>query len=264
MRRNRKTFYEEKETRKIFLFSFSVLIIAILSFVITYFVYSNTINEQLEIAQAEKNSITNLRNSNTEILSQASSTIGKTINEVENENKEQINKIAINTSNMVKENEDTEKQETEIINENKEIDSIENEKVPDPRFIKPVDGEITVEYAKDNLVYSNTLGEWVTHKGIDIQAAKTSVVKASADGTIKSIKNDPRYGLTVVVEHVNGFESIYANLLSTEFIKEGEEIKQGQGIGTVGNTAAFEIADEPHLHFELLKDGENLDPEIYI
>ena len=264
MRRNRKTFYEEKETRKIFLISLSVLIIAILSFVITYFVYSNTINEQLEIAQAEKNSITNLRNSNTEILSQASSTIGKTINEVENENKEQINKIAINTSNMVKENEDTEKQETEIINENKEIDSIENEKVPDPRFIKPVDGEITVEYAKDNLVYSNTLGEWVTHKGIDIQAAKTSVVKASADGTIKSIKNDPRYGLTVVVEHVNGFESIYANLLSTEFIKEGEEIKQGQGIGTVGNTAAFEIADEPHLHFELLKDGENLDPEIYI
>ena len=165
---------------------------------------------------------------------------------------------------MVKENEDTEKQKSEIINENKEINSIENEKVPDPRFIKPVDGEITVEYAKDNLVYSNTLGEWVTHKGIDIQAAKTSVVKAAADGTIKSIKNDPRYGLTVVVEHVNGFESIYANLLSTEFIKEGEEIKQGQGIGTVGNTAAFEIADEPHLHFELLKDGENLDPEIYI
>ena len=84
MRKNRKSFYEEKETRKIFLISLSVLIIAILSFVITYFVYSNIINNQLEIAQTEKNSITNLRNSNTEILYEASSTIGKTISEVQN------------------------------------------------------------------------------------------------------------------------------------------------------------------------------------
>ena len=260
MRKNRKSFYEEKETRKIFLISLSVLIIAILSFVITYFVYSNIINNQLEIAQTEKNSITNLRNSNTEILYEASSTIGKTISEVQNENKEEVNKIAINTSNMIKDNE--EKIETETSNESE--NTIIEEKVPDPKFIKPVEGEVTVGFAKDNLVYSNTLGEWVTHKGIDIQAPKTTVVKASADGTIKSIKNDPRYGITVVIEHVNGFESIYANLLSTEFIKEGEKIKQGQGIGTVGNTAAFEIIDEPHLHFELLKDGENLDPNIYI
>ena len=46
------------------------------------------------------------------------------------------------------------------------------------------------EYAKDNLVYSSTLEEWVTHMGIDIKADKTTVVKAAADGTVKSIKND--------------------------------------------------------------------------
>ena len=120
------------------------------------------------------------------------------------------------------------------------------------------------QYAKDKLVYSSTLGEWITHHGIDIKADKTTVVKASAEGTVKSIKNDPRYGLTVVIEHVNGFTSIYSNLLTAEFVVEGEAVKQDQTIGTVGNTATFEIADEPHLHFEIKKDGESLDPQLYI
>ena len=95
-------------------------------------------------------------------------------------------------------------------------------------------------------------------------APKTTIVKASAEGTIKSIKNDPRYGLTVVIEHNNGFKSIYSNLLTTEFVEEGEKVKKGQTIATVGTTATFEIADEPHLHFEITKNDEYLNPEIYI
>ena len=83
-------------------------------------------------------------------------------------------------------------------------------------------------------------------------------------GTVKSIKNDPRYGLTVVVEHANGFQTVYSNLLSSEFVVEGENIEKGQAIGTVGNTAVFEIADEPHLHFEILKDNIQVDPSLYI
>ena len=81
---------------------------------------------------------------------------------------------------------------------------------------------------------------------------------------MKSIKNDPRYGLTVVIEHTNGFQTIYSNLLTAEFVEEGEEVKQGDTIATVGNTATFEIADESHLHFEILKNNESLDPELYL
>ena len=132
------------------------------------------------------------------------------------------------------------------------------------KFIKPVEGEISKQYAKDNLLYSTTLEEWTTHLGIDIKADKTSVVKASADGKIKSIKNDPRYGLSIIIEHQNGYETLYANLLTSEFVEVGEEVKQSQNIGTVGNTATFEILDEPHLHFEITKDGEALDPNQFI
>lgn len=140
----------------------------------------------------------------------------------------------------------------------------QEEVIKDPEFKYPVEGEITTNYAKDKLVYSNTLGEWVTHLGIDIKANKTAIVTASADGKIKSIKNDPRYGLTVIVEHVNGYSTVYSNLLTAEFVSVGENVKAGQTLGTVGNTASFEILDEPHLHFEMMKNGEQIDPNMYL
>ena len=130
-------------------------------------------------------------------------------------------------------------------------------------FVKPTEGEIICEYAKDNLLYSETLKEWISHTAIDIKADKTSVIKSAADGIIKSIVNDPRYGLTVVIGHDEGYETVYSNLLTAEFVVVGEEVTQGQTIGTAGNTAAFESNMDCHHHFELLKDGEYLDPAIY-
>ena len=97
-----------------------------------------------------------------------------------------------------------------------------------------------------------------------MKADKTTVVKAAEAGTVKSIKSDPRYGLTIVIEHDEHFQTVYSNLLTSEFVVEGEKVEKGQSIGTVGNTAVFEIADEPHLHFEILKDSVPVDPSIYI
>lgn len=87
------------------------------------------------------------------------------------------------------------------------------------KFVKPVDGEISKQYAKENLLYSETLEEWTTHLGIDIKADKATVVKAAADGKVKSIKNDPRYGLTIIIEHQDGYQTLYANLLTSEFVR---------------------------------------------
>lgn len=269
-RHNRRTFNEEKETNKLIFISVSVLIIAVLAFAITFVIYRNYLNKQTDIAQFKTQSIKDLGKANQENLSQVSSNMGKTVNEVSNENnitnEVSTNKVAINTSNMEKEKvNEVKKENTVVKNEiTTTVEPKKEEKVPDPTFAKPVEGEVISKFAKDNLVYSNTLQEWVTHNGIDIKADKTTIVKASAEGTVKSIKNDPRYGITVVIEHVNGFSTVYSNLLTAEFIKEDEQVKQGQTIGTVGNTATFEIADESHLHFEILKDNENIDPSNYI
>ena len=145
-----------------------------------------------------------------------------------------------------------------------EVENTENEKNTELQFERPVEGDIVRDFAVDSLIFSETLQEWTTHTGVDIKADKTTVIKAAEAGTVKTIKNDPRYGMTVVIEHANGFKTVYSNLLTSEFVVEGEKVEKGQSIGTVGNTAAFEIADEPHLHFEILKDNISVDPNIYL
>ena len=208
----------------------------------------NTLNENTASASTDigknveesKEELNTTNNSNTMQNSITSNTVTNTTN-------------TTNSTNTAKANNAT-TENTQTVEETKKELS----------FQKPVDGEIMREYAKDNLVYSETLQEWTTHLGIDIKADKTTVVKAAEAGTVKSIKNDPRYGLTIVIEHDNEFQTVYSNLLTSEFVVEGEKVEKGQSIGTVGNTAAFEIADEPHLHFEILKNSIQEDPTIYI
>ncbi len=172
--------------------------------------------------------------------------------ESNNEKKSEIKNESIDNNKIAK------------VDEKKNNEEKKKEPIKDPTFSYPVKGDIMQDYAKEQLVYSQTLGEWITHTGIDIKANKTTVVNAAADGKVKYIKNDPRYGLTVIMEHANGFSSVYSNLLTAEFVSVGEELQSGQPIGTVGNTAAFEILDEPHLHFEILKEGEAVDPNMYL
>lgn len=177
----------------------------------------------------------------------------------ENQVKNTTNKTETSKSNTTKTTNENSKTNTEV---DKNVEKTETKK--EVNFTKPTEGEIICEFAKDNLIYSETLKEWITHTAIDIKADKTSVIKASADGIVRSIVNDPRYGLTVVIEHDDGYQTVYSNLLTAEFVVEGEEVKQGQTIGTVGNTATFESEMEEHLHFELIKDGEYMNPAIYI
>ena len=163
--------------------------------------------------------------------------------------------------------EDAIKEET---TNNESIDvSTKNSVVSEPvkkelSFEYPVEGEIVKDFTRDSLVYSETLKEWTIHNGIDIKADRTTVVKAAEEGIISAIKNDPRYGLTVIIEHEDGFKTIYSNLLTSEFVKEEEKVEKGQSIGTVGNSAAFEIADEAHLHFEMILNNEYVDQKMYL
>ncbi len=278
MRRDKRHLGRENASAKRVLYILGgALALTIIAFVAIFLLYGEN-DSSTQMAKYNTSAIQDYTNT----VEETSTQMGRTVNEVQNETENEITnetsetntisksviqdevdgeheKYAVNTSsteNNTKTNENT-VEESETTQGKKEEEK-------DPEFAKPVEGEILREFAKENLVYSPTLDEWITHNGIDILADKTTVVKASADGTISSIKNDPRYGLTVVIEHANGFSSVYSNLLTAEFIEEGETVKQGQTIATVGNTATFEIADESHLHFEILKDNVQVDPELYL
>ena len=283
-RRPRRSVENGSDVSKFIIVGGIVAVIA--AFIISYVVYSQIIakrsgikiNNTQKIAQSNESSMINIISNTQEVTSQ----IGKSVNDISknettnsktNENKtnnesKQNNtstdtKVAINTSKAEEKNSKNENSEKDGQNQDS-AENTETKETKDPSFAKPVEGEKQKDYSKDNLVYSSTLQEWTVHNGIDFSAEKTDVVKASADGKIKSIKNDPRYGLTVVIEHENGFETIYSSLLTAEFVTVGEEVKQGQTIATVGNTATFEIADNTHLHFEMKQNGENVDPNIYL
>ena len=183
-------------------------------------------------------------------------------NTTNKENKKEEKKNTNSTSENKKTNKSTNTVETNAKTEKKEQSSKEkDEKI---ELEAPVKGQVIREFAKESLVFSNTLQEWITHNGVDIKADKTTVVKSAASGTVTAIKNDPRYGLTVIINHDNGYQTIYSNLLTAEFVVKGEKVEKGQSIGTVGNSASFEVADDYHLHFELLKNNEYLDPTVYI
>lgn len=130
-----------------------------------------------------------------------------------------------------------------------------------PEFIMPVEGKIHKDYAMDRLLYSITLDEWRTHSGIDIQTTRGDVVKAVADGYIKEIKEDPCYGITITIDHENGYKSIYSNLASSSMVSVNQKVKAGDAISSVGNTALFECMDPPHLHYEVYKDDKLIDPK---
>lgn len=182
----------------------------------------------------------------------------KTQNEIK---KEEVQEVSTNENSI--QNEVTEQVSNVDVTENviQEVD--ENEK-KELEFEVPVSGEILKDYAKDTLVYSKTLDEWIVHLGVDIKANKTSVVKAAESGIIEKINYDPRYGDSITIEHGNGFKTVYSNLLVTDFFKVGEKVEKGDTIGTVGDSASFEISDDSHLHFEMYKDGENVNPTLYL
>jgi len=241
-----------------------ISIAVILCIGILYYNLNKTSSYKVDTDQFSK--ISNQLEENTNVnnvTEQASVQIGKSVEEVENETNSAntSEKIAINTSIVEK---DTIKNNTTVENVTKENKEEVIEEKEELSFCMPVDGEITKEFAKDTLIYSATLNEWTTHLGIDIKAEKTTVVKAAEKGTVKYIKNDPRYGLSIVIEHSDGYTTVYSNLLTSEFVVEGEKVEKGQTIGTVGNTGVFEIADESHLHFEILKDNNQVDPNAYL
>lgn len=218
MKKNIQKGLEDEKKRKIIYLSGIGVTIALLGIAIISMIYEGALNNSKEEEFFE---IKGLADGTKEVTftEEASSGIGKSIDEVkkddakENENKkktqenvlvvEKLNETstANNTSKTEEIKEDEKIKSVNSENDENQISNKEETKEIEPVFSMPVDGEIIKEFAKDKLVYSDTLREWVTHTGIDIKAEKTSIVKASENGTIKSIKNDPRFGLTIVIEH---------------------------------------------------------------
>lgn len=183
----------------------TILLLGVIAFFVTIMIYNNNIDkiysdlEETQIGKVPEVEDTEDNNQKTE---EASLTLGKTVEETQKE-ANQTNAETTKTEDAKKtENKAQETRKTETkpvenkvtskanveetskaeVNENKnEVKEETKQEAKEPTFIKPVEGEMLKEYAKDNLVYSETLKEWITHTGVDIRAEKTTVVKAAEE-----------------------------------------------------------------------------------
>lgn len=126
---------------------------------------------------------------------------------------------------------------------------------------RPLEGETVMAFAADHLAYNETTRDWRTHEGVDFRAEEGQAVCAAADGTVYAIYEDESLGMTVVLQHADGYTTHYSNLSEEVSVSVGQSVAQGDVLGTVGTTACVETATQPHLHFAVYQNNAPVDPE---
>lgn len=120
--------------------------------------------------------------------------------------------------------------------------------------IRPIDGWTTRLFQISNKASDET------HCGIDIAASIGTPIRATAPGYVLDVVNDQFLGMLVIIKHKFGFVTRYGHC-SQILVKKGDDIKRGQTIALCGNSGR---STAPHVHYEVVKDGKNVDPMIYI
>ncbi len=125
-------------------------------------------------------------------------------------------------------------------------------------FMYPLNEVVDKPYSGSNLVYSETLGDYRSHNGVDFQGREGDTVKAIADGIVLSVTKDALWGATIEVDHGHNMVAKYCGFKTTA-VEVGQLLKQGDSLGTAG-LIPIEAADGTHLHLELRIDGVLVNP----
>jgi len=131
----------------------------------------------------------------------------------------------------------------------------------EPPSIRPISGNfsVVVGFGFRKKMYPVLSGSRKFHTGIDIKAPIGTPVVATSDGVIIKAENSRLYGNYILIRHDDEYETRYAHLSELK-VKPGEKISKGSVIGLVGNTG---LAIAPHLHYEVIKNGEKINPKDY-
>lgn len=125
------------------------------------------------------------------------------------------------------------------------------------QLIWPLKGLISSEFGVRKSPSSNKME---FHTGIDISAKVGKNFCAAEDGKVVFQGNKGGYGRTIIIEHRNGYKTLYGHSL-INFVTVGQLVRKGQVIGRVGETG---ITTGPHLHFEIIRNNVALDPATMI
>ena len=116
-----------------------------------------------------------------------------------------------------------------------------------------LNAEISSDYGARNNPITHS---YETHKGLDLSAEMGSEIYAAADGVVKIAQKSSSYGNYLVIDHGEGLETLYAHCSKLN-VNAGDTVKRSQVVANVGNTGQ---STRPHLHFEVILNGKNLNP----
>ncbi len=126
----------------------------------------------------------------------------------------------------------------------------------------PISGEILEPFSGSKPIKNQATGVWQTHNGIDITAKEGAEIVSPASGKVVAISENSLHATSVTIEHSQGFVSCIYNLASAR-VQKGDQVSQGDVIGTSGGKGTAENTQNPHIHFELKKNGKYVNPEEY-
>ena len=132
-------------------------------------------------------------------------------------------------------------------------------------FDMPVEGgSIIKDYVSTSVVYNQTLGLYTGHKAIDFGAQEGAKVFCVYNGVVEKIETSKVNGTSVTIDHGNGLKSVYNSIETIDGLVEGATLSRGDVIGEVSTNNKTEYLDGAHLHFEVLENGEKVDPNKYL
>ena len=147
-------------------------------------------------------------------------------------------------------------------NDNKEENKPVDTKIV---FTMPVkSAQIIKNYTSSTVVFNQTLGVYTGHMGIDFGASAGEQVLSAYSGEVEKIETSYLQGTTVTINHGNGLKTVYNSIDVNESLSEGQEVLTGDVIGYVSDNNRQEYKDGPHLHFEVLLNGERINPNEYL
>lgn len=121
--------------------------------------------------------------------------------------------------------------------------------------------EIVRGYSEKEPTYSKTLDVWEVHRAVDISSTKGADVKSVTNGVVLDVFKSDKYGYSVKIkDEEKGIVLVYSNLAENAAVKKDQKIAKGNVIGKVGDSSRVESEDGVHVHLEVYKNDQLIDP----
>lgn len=237
---NEEKISDKKMLSKRLVFTVSVALIAVvISVAVSSFNGSNGLKDKLPETSTEKESVTQLAQAEKEDVPDERESEQSSEKEISKQETETETKAAAEKESQKL----TEPEQTAVVN---------------AEFVLPFDSDITKKYSKKQVQYSKTMNDWRIHSGVDFAGKEGDNVYSVGNGTVSKIYVDSKWGYVIEVDY-GTFTGRYCGISQENAVSINQSVSTGDVIGTL-TSIPIESADGVHLHFEALKDGENIDP----